>query len=693
MDKLTRDTIEYLIRSNKLDYLDKALVPKTITIQAHMSTDKDGKPIYVHAYTKTVMVDTENPKSLEEVIALVGNERNLLSWAKKKGISFKQDKLSPKKTLENCKEAIKEYLSGGKKVEPIAPAPKVEPKETPKPKPKPTPKPRKDTRKAKLIEGLNEVKVAFTAYHLNDSDLKKRIAKIIGEAETKSVEELNQELLAVRDEVIKLSIDEFFKGDIKYALVGKLITNVCKDKSYSTISHYIDYVIDSPNFTEEEKQSAKLIKLSHQLTDKYEGVEISNKHKTFGSKQVPYIEATWGDSKGFSISYSDKEKKYSIRSIDRTGKKFFATIDEVIEHIESTFVKSRSTLVKPTMTSVEQELKGRIGVKDCFVTRADDEIYVALTPTKGESKYATIKVIRVAPDKVVYKINRTTLEDTQAIVDKLVADFKLPKPRKPRIKKLDVKNIATLKEFDKHRQAEDESLRKAWYCNEEEHKAFVKELQRIIDNSDIARVSSGDKLEKYIDNGFKSQIETHTSGGCKDVYLRKRMSKKLFGHDGSIASTEYEKYGVLITKDLAKSLKAAEWYGSSGGGKVVYRLKKSTMLQRTTYTLSDSLNTRANCAGSLADPSLAGCRYDNKLQYMSNMQLRIDTLKGYKDGTDLCTSGYSDGYFELQFHGQVTADDIESIVCTQRPTQRLIDKIKAKGIKMYLLSGDTVTVL
>lgn len=149
MDNLEKDAIEYLIKSGKKD-LSK-LHKKQVLAKRENGT----------IYTTTVYESNEDehsekePKSLEDVLAQVGNERNLLNWAKKHNITFEHNKISPKKTIENCKQAIRDYFNGDKK-KPQEEKPKVEPKPQEEEKVvEPTPAPQEED--IKLSKELEEL--------------------------------------------------------------------------------------------------------------------------------------------------------------------------------------------------------------------------------------------------------------------------------------------------------------------------------------------------------------------------------------------------------------------------------------------------------------------------------------------------------------------------------------------------------
>ena len=101
---------------------------------------------------------------------------------------------------------------------------------------------------------------------------------------------------------------------------------------------------------------------------------------------------------------------------------------------------------------------------------------------------------------------------------------------------------------------------------------------------------------------------------------------------------------------------------------VTYTLKKDRMQDRTTYSFGDSLNTRK----SLSTPGYGGDKPTIEgMTSLGNENAVRDTLSvydGYKRGEYDFNEMFkrakdnADGsYVELQFHGPVTADDIERV--------------------------------
>lgn len=145
---------------NGTDDLICEYIEKSATLKGKDSI-KNNPNLYFdlqsHRYKKRPTSEQEvgNPaeKKLAELLKEVGNERNLLGWAKKNGITFKQDKLFPKKTIENCKNAILEHFKGQ-----VKETPKVAPTPAQKPKEKVTEPKKEDVKPSTHKKGSNIVK-------------------------------------------------------------------------------------------------------------------------------------------------------------------------------------------------------------------------------------------------------------------------------------------------------------------------------------------------------------------------------------------------------------------------------------------------------------------------------------------------------------------------------------------------------
>lgn len=212
-------------------------------------------------------------------------------------------------------------------------------------------------------------------------------------------------------------------------------------------------------------------------------------------------------------------------------------------------------------------------------------------------------------------------------------------------------------------------------------------IKQVLDNGcygmNIPRVTrTGDDtvIEKIFSSWFKNQIETGTGKGMVDIEERKKASKRLFGTPRGIAAIDYEKYGFLMDKDILAQARSgiAGQYWDYGDG-IQVRFKKDKVI--ATFTMQDSL-------GSGLYPSLC-----------SDPKVTSFDVFGGRGGKEIVTSTadlssaidatrkYAMSYIELQYHGQLTLDCVESVFIPRDVVGKLhagvLDLIKKSGAAIY----------
>lgn len=207
-------------------------------------------------------------------------------------------------------------------------------------------------------------------------------------------------------------------------------------------------------------------------------------------------------------------------------------------------------------------------------------------------------------------------------------------------------------EFPKTLENLDKKIKKSetFWTAEQQDEALQK-IREVLANGDYGINIPADAVDDIFKSYFKSQIETGTGKGMVNVTRRKEASNALFGTPiKNTKASEYEKYGFLMDKDILRQAHSgiADQYWSSGNG-IQVRFKKDKVV--ATFTTSDSL-------GSGLHPSLTT---DPKISSINRWN---DGLLHKKvDHTDIikCTRTYAASYIELQYHGMLTLDCIESI--------------------------------
>ena len=212
-------------------------------------------------------------------------------------------------------------------------------------------------------------------------------------------------------------------------------------------------------------------------------------------------------------------------------------------------------------------------------------------------------------------------------------------------------------------------------------------IQTIIDNNSYnMRVHSKD-LQSIIDNGFKNQMEVGKSGGTLSKSDRMLASQRLFGADVmKMEASEFEKYGYLGSYNFADDASTSDAWQY---GKTIVQFNKDKLKNRVTYTIDDSLgNALYNrvVGGKIGDEcSISGiAKFDigfaqDTFKYAS----RDDLFNADKIAQDMGCR-----YWELQYHGDLTIEDVDSVcfTSTDRPTKAIISQLKDLGIRVYKLT-------
>lgn len=257
----------------------------------------------------------------------------------------------------------------------------------------------------------------------------------------------------------------------------------------------------------------------------------------------------------------------------------------------------------------------------------------------------------------------------------------------------------SLSSFDSHRMKQISSSYMDKMSSEDK-KDIADMLTEVFEKNPYRVVRSPNSFGGIIENGYKSQMETGTAGsGAVHSYLRRKdVSERLFGHS-KIGDAEYEKCGYIGMQDETADADdtARPMYGS-----ITYTLRKDRMKDRTTYTFGDSLNRidYLSSAGYAGDhPTIEGM---TALSGAGPAQKVLKAYRQYKKGEISYDEMFrsirqyaNNEYIELQFHGAVTAADIERVSFlresylrtafdTMTPERRksVLKKLKANGIQI-----------
>ena len=261
-----------------------------------------------------------------------------------------------------------------------------------------------------------------------------------------------------------------------------------------------------------------------------------------------------------------------------------------------------------------------------------------------------------------------------------------------RMEKIEVvKTPLTLEKFNEYsKNWKNEVIDKI--LTEEEQHLIRKKIKNVEENSAFLMRISSAKLDNLIDtNKFMNLFETGYSSGVPNTNARMIASKNLFGHNLDKESfISSEKYGYLSSKDFLRDIEFfSKRYGTSQYGGVIIKFNKEKIKGRATYTLDDSLlagATKAVVAGDFnKNLSLGIDKYNLKKYYgvLKNLSESDDAIFLTKEIKK--ENGFF-RYVELQYHGDVTLDDVNEICFTNDlPKEDIIKILKNKNIKLFRL--------
>jgi len=159
------------------------------------------------------------------------------------------------------------------------------------------------------------------------------------------------------------------------------------------------------------------------------------------------------------------------------------------------------------------------------------------------------------------------------------------------------------------------------------------------------------------DGRFKSQFETHRSGGTYDLPARRDTEEAFFGYPEKLAHERRPVYGYLTSEPFGRfGLTSEDEVGFYG--KVAIRFKKWQVARKVTFTLEDSLSEGSMKEGlSLVPVPLLAPSYHA-------LSLRRSYYTDYLH--EWVTLHDVDPYAEIQLHEGLYIDDIAEVVFFDR---------------------------
>lgn len=223
-------------------------------------------------------------------------------------------------------------------------------------------------------------------------------------------------------------------------------------------------------------------------------------------------------------------------------------------------------------------------------------------------------------------------------------------------------------------------------------------MQQVFNEHDLGMNIKDSILEKVLNSKFMNTFETGLSGGylgststtgkISPTHSRLEAAHKLFGLPQrdlltqQLARTEYEKYGNLLDHNILRSMQnnTARSYGN-----VEVRFKKDKVV--ATWTAGDSLGVRYQ-PSLVSDPK--ACSYDDFYNTPTSSNIQTANLVEFK-------KKHISTYLELQYHGQLTVDCIESITYpydildgSHDNFLKVAKEFKKKGASIYYIKGNAL---
>jgi SPP1 gp7 family putative phage head morphogenesis protein len=245
----------------------------------------------------------------------------------------------------------------------------------------------------------------------------------------------------------------------------------------------------------------------------------------------------------------------------------------------------------------------------------------------------------------------------------------------------------TLENFAKHAEEwEKTSLPPS--LKEEHIQLLDKAIRDVLENNDYSmRLTTVGFNSVLKDGKFKNQMEVGESRGLYDPTTRKKVPEKLFGVDSSkLEAADFEKYGYMDSKDKAKALKNP---AASGYGGVLVTFKRDRVANRTTFTVGDSLDGVLGMRQNM----IAGDTQNPRANGIQTYELRTFAATPKRNRTTLPTDAqefadhFRGEYFEIQYHGDLTLDDVQSVAVsksTYNRNEKIFDKLKDFGIDLII---------
>lgn len=380
------------------------------------------------------------------------------------------------------------------------------------------------------------------------------------------------------------------------------------------------------------------------------------------------------------IEWVEKHKKYDTWKVAQDAYKKELRIVEKKLDIKAVADSVSNALAYASLSKSRKIKELASEMKDILTRKNVDLTLARAKASEINKKYQQLLKTKQKPSKVLKEtaVNHETIEDLK--------------------KRLGTKFPKTL-EYLEDAISEYEKNSRFYGAAAKTHKNEIEILmQQVFNEHDLGMNIKDSILEKVLNSKFMNTFETGSSGGylgststtgkISPTHSRLEAAHKLFGLPQrdlltqQLARTEYEKYGNLLDHDILRSMQnnTARSYGN-----VEVRFKKDKVV--ATWTAGDSLGVRYQ-PSLVSDPK--ACSYDDFYNTSTSRNIQTTNLVEFK-------RQHISTYLELQYHGQLTVDCIESITYPYDILDGLHDKFlkiakefKKKGATIYYVKGNAL---
>lgn len=380
------------------------------------------------------------------------------------------------------------------------------------------------------------------------------------------------------------------------------------------------------------------------------------------------------------IEWVEKHKKYDTWKVAQDAYKKELRIVEKKLDIKAVADSVSNALAYASLSKSRKIKELASEMKDILTRKNVDLTLARAKASEINKKYQQLLKTKQKPSKVLKEtaVNHETIEDLK--------------------KRLGTKFPKTL-EYLEDAISEYEKNSRFYGAAAKTHKNEIEILmQQVFNEHDLGMNIKDSILEKVLNSKFMNTFETGSSGGylgststtgkISPTHSRLEAAHKLFGLPQrdlltqQLARTEYEKYGNLLDHNILRSMQnnTARSYGN-----VEVRFKKDKVV--ATWTAGDSLGVRYQ-PSLVSDPK--ACSYDDFYNTPTSRNIQTTNLVEFK-------RQHISTYLELQYHGQLTVDCIESITYPYDILDGLHDKFlkiakefKKKGATIYYVKGNAL---